>query len=172
MVAGALVSEHDCLAKQRPTIDYRAIMISAANPPLSGKETPMKRLFLTLVLGVGAWLFAAGSANAQYPFMPRLYPTHYYGYPVAPYLNNFGYGYNYVGGPFAEFRSTAYNPFTGYYITQVRGVSSPFGYYTGYYRGFGSPVGTYTVQYVPSYYSPSFFRPMYSGAAYYNVPSY
>jgi hypothetical protein len=132
----------------------------------------MRTLMLVAALTVGGLLVDARPAQAQYPFMPRMYPTHYYGYPVAPYLNNYGFGYNYAGGPFTEYRNTFYNPFTGYYITQIRGFSYPFGYYGGYARGFGSPTaGTFTLQYVPSFYSPSFFRPNYTGVSY-GLPTY
>jgi hypothetical protein len=126
----------------------------------------MRTFILVAALTVGGLLLDARPAQAQYPFAPRMYPTHYYGFPVAPYLNNFGFGYNYVGGPYTETRNTVYNPFTGYYLTQVRGFSYPFGYYGGWARGWGTPgPGTFTMQYIPSYYSPSFFRPNYSGVS-------
>jgi hypothetical protein len=132
----------------------------------------MRILILVAVLAVVGLLCVSAPAQAQYPFMPRFYPTHYYGYPIAPYLNNFSYGRNSAGGPYTEYRDSFYNPFTGYYITQVRGYSYPFGYYSGIARGFGSPgMGTYTVQYIPSYYSPGFFRPNY-GSVTTGVPTY
>jgi hypothetical protein len=55
----------------------------------------------------------------------------------------------------------------------VTGYSYPFGYYSVYSRGFsGTGVGTSFTQYVPSYYSPSVFRPSYGGIAAYAMPMY
>jgi hypothetical protein len=136
------------------------------------KEWAMKTLILLGLLAVAGLLVDAAPAQAQYPLAPRMSPTHYYGYPVAPYLNNTSIGRNAVGGPYSEVRSSVYNPATGYYITFARGYSYPYGFYTGVYRGFGSPgPGTYSMQYTPTYYSPSFFRPNYGNVSAY-LPTY
>jgi hypothetical protein len=132
----------------------------------------MKKLILVAALAFGGLLFAADSAQAQYPAYPNIYPTHYYGLPIAPYLRTSTVGYNAYGGLYGEFYTTVRNPFTGYYVTYIRGVSQPFGFYTGYARGVGSASGAFTYYYTPSYYSPGFFRPTYTGSAYYNMPTY